>query len=70
MKKWLIKLLKDGVRYRFLRWAVPLILSHHHVARNGSGRRKKVEKVNMEEVQQIIEGMGKKSPLGEERKEE
>ncbi len=42
MRKWLIKLWKDGVRYRFLRWSVPLILSHHHVGRNGPGRRKKV----------------------------
>jgi len=41
MRKWLIKLRKDGIRYRFLRWSVPLILSHHHVGRNGSGRRKK-----------------------------
>ena len=43
MKKWLIKLLKDGIRRRFLQWAVPLILSDHHVGRNpiGSGRKKK-----------------------------
>ena len=69
MRKWLIKLRKDGVRYRFLRWVVPLILSHHHVGKNGSGRKKKVEAVDMEEVQRIVEGMGKESPLGDEGKE-
>lgn len=48
MRKYLIKLWKDGVRYRFLRWSVPLILSHHHVGRNGSGRKKKLEHLNID----------------------
>ncbi len=39
MRIWLIKLWKDGVRYRFLRWAVPLVLSHHHVGRMVAGER-------------------------------
>ncbi len=60
MIKWLIKLWKDGVRYRFLRWAIPIILPHHHVARNGSGRRKKMD------INAIAEEMGYESPLGDE----
>ena len=57
--KWLIKLRKDGVRKTFLRWAILIILPHHHLQKDSPGRRRKVEAVNMEEVQQIIEGMGK-----------
>jgi len=55
----------------FLKWQIKILLKKYHLARNpiGSGRRKKVEVVNMEEVQRIVEGMGHESPLGEGGKE-
>ncbi len=44
MKNWLIKLWKDGVRWRFLHWVIPRILPHYHLAHNpkGVGRKKSI----------------------------
>jgi len=44
MKKWLIKLLKDGIRKRILIWIIPLLLKNHHLGKDskGNGRKKKV----------------------------
>lgn len=64
--KWLDKLRKDGVRKRFLTWTIPLILPYYHLQRNSPGRKKKVESVDMNEVQQIVEGMGKDDPISRE----
>ena len=41
LKKWLLKVRKDGIRKRFLQWEIPIILPHHHLSRNGGGRKKK-----------------------------
>ena len=43
IKGWVQKLLKNGVRRRFLIWMIPLILPKHHLAGNskGGGRKKK-----------------------------
>lgn len=57
------------IKILFLKWQIRLLLKRYHLARNGSGRRKKVEMVNMEEIQQIVEGMGHESPLRDEKKE-
>lgn len=51
------------MRKRFIKWLIKILLPHHHLAKNGPGRRKKVEIVDMEEVREIVEGMGKESPL-------
>jgi len=40
-KEWVLKLRKDGIRRQFLIWVIPIILKGHHLARNGSGRKKK-----------------------------
>ncbi len=50
IKGWLLKLRKDGIRKRFLRWAIPLILPKHHLAGNpkGGGRKKKMTVANNE----------------------
>ena len=45
IKGWILKLKKDGIKKRFLRWIIPIILKKHHLAANpvGGGRKKKVE---------------------------
>ena len=44
MKNWLIQLWKDGLRWRFLHWAIPVILPGYHLGKNshGGGRKKSV----------------------------
>ncbi len=44
MKNYLIHLWKDGIRWRFLHWAIPLILPGYHLGKNshGGGRKKSI----------------------------
>lgn len=37
IKGWVRKLRQDGIRKRFLRWVISIVLSHHHLAKNGPG---------------------------------
>ncbi len=47
------------MRKWFIKWLIRILLPHHHLSRNGSGRRKKID------ISFIAEEMGHESPLGE-----
>jgi len=52
---------REKMRKRFLKWLIKVLLPHHHLQKDSPGRRRKdfFIEVDMGEVQQIVEGMGK-----------
>ena len=52
----------------FLKWQIQLLLKNYHLARNGSGRKKKEKPIEADYkmLNRIAEEMGHESPLGDE----
>ncbi len=46
---WILEVKKEGVRKRFLQWVIPLVLPHYHLQKNGGGRRKKIDHLNIDD---------------------
>ncbi len=44
-----IKRKDKEMRKRFVKWLIKVLLPHHHLARNGPGRRKKIGPLNIDQ---------------------